>query len=200
MKITKISPAVKTAGRYNIFLDEKYAFSLDETQLVGLKLNIGQEIGAAELAQLESESDFGKNYLRALDLVSRRMRSEREIRDYAFRKRWTPENTERVVARLYQYRYLDDAKFAQRFVASRAQRDVSLKKLKVDLAKKGIKNELIAETLAADESFDEFASLKNVIAKKAKRYDDERKLVEFLLRRGFRYDDIRRALAEQLVA
>ena len=85
MLITKISPAVKTEGRYNVFVDGKYSFSLDEVQLAALALRKNMEIDEQQLDQLKSESSFGKNYIRALDLVSRRPRSQREIRDYAFR-------------------------------------------------------------------------------------------------------------------
>jgi len=191
MKITKISKAVKTAGRYNVFVDEKYSFSLDEAQLVKLGLKKGDEVSDEQLANLKTESDFGKNYLRALDLISRRLRSEREIRDYAWRKKWAPENLERVVERLYQYNYLDDEKFARAFVASRSQRNISLRKLKVDLQKKGISNTILEKVLSENETFDEKEALKRLIEKKRGHYDDKRKLVAYLARQGFAYDDIR---------
>ena len=88
MKITKISPAAKTAGRYNVFVDEEYSFSLDEIQLVQLGIKKDTELNAEQLAKLKNESDFGKNYIRALDLVSRRPRSIKEIKDYAQKKGW----------------------------------------------------------------------------------------------------------------
>jgi regulatory protein len=191
MKITKISPAVKTEGRYNVFVDEEYSFSLDEAQLVKIGLRKGDEISDERLAELKTESDFGKNYVRALDLISRRLRSEREVRDYAWRKKWSPENTDRVVERLYKYGYLDDAKFARAFVASRAGRDFSIKKMKVELIKKGIKSDLIEKVLTDNTDFDEIESLKKLINKKRAHYDDERKLTAYLMSKGFKYDDIR---------
>lgn len=191
MRISKISPAAKTEGRYNVFVDGEYSFSLDELQLVKLGVKVGQEIDDTELTGYKSESDFGKNYIRAVDLVSRRLRSEREIRDHAWRKRWTPENLERVIERLYQYGYLDDEKFARAFVASRAGRDFSVKRMRVELVKKGIKSDLIEKAMAESTEFDEIESLRKLINKKRAHYDDERKLIAYLAGKGFHYDDIR---------
>lgn len=197
MNITKISPAIKTEGRYNVFVDEKFSFSLDETQLVKLGLKKGVEIDEEQLAKLKSESDFGKNYIRAVDLISRRLRSERELREYAFRKQWTRDNTERVIDRLRERGYLNDEKFAESFVRSRSNtRNFSAKRMKVELRKKGIKPELIAKVLAESDEYDEKTSLNNLIMKKRNKYDDERKLIAYLARQGFSYDDIRSALAD----
>jgi regulatory protein len=198
MIITKISPAVKTKGRYNVFIDGRFSFSLDETQLVKLGLKKGQEIDGVQLSKYKTESDFGKNYIAAVDLISRRLRSEREIRDYAFRKKWTKENTEHVVERLHERKYLNDEKFAVSFVRSRAKlHNFSMRKMKMELRKKGIRSEVIEKVLATDGDFDEIIALKNLITKKRAHYAaDERKLIAYLARQGFSYDKIRAALNE----
>jgi regulatory protein len=197
MLITKIAKAVKTAGRYNVFVDEEFAFSLDEAQLVKLGLRKGQEFSAAEIAELKNESDFGKNYVRALDLISRRLRSEREIRDYGFKKQWSKDNIERVVERLYDHGYLDDAKFAAAFVRSRAaMKSNSRRQLELALRKKGISASVIAEVIEGSDDYSENDALKKLIAKKKDRYDDERKLVAYFVRQGFSYDDVKKALEE----
>ena len=197
MQITKITKAVKTAGRYNVFIDQEFAFSLDEAQLVQLGLTKGQSLSPPEVAELKNESDFGKNYLRALDLISRRLRSEREIRDYAFRKRWDKANTERVIERLYAHGYLDDAKFARAFVRSRAALgNNSQRQLELALRRKGISQELIAAAIAGCEDYSETDSLKKLIAKKRSRYPDQTKLIAYLVRQGFSYDDVKQALTD----
>jgi regulatory protein len=196
MTITKITPAVRTEGRYNVFVDEAYSFSLDELQLVKLGLKKGQVLTDEELENYRTESDFGKNYIRAVDLISRRLRSEREIRDYAFRKKWAGHNTERVIERLYQYGYLDDARFAAAFVRSRAAtRTLSKRKMTLELCQKGIKPDIIDQVLGASDEYDELAALKKLVAKKRGHYDDERKFITYLARQGFSYDDIKSVLS-----
>lgn len=197
MNITKISPAVKTEGRYNVFVDNEFSFSLDETQLVTLGLKKGDAIDELQLLELKNESDFGKNYIRAVDLISRRLRSEREIRDYARRKQWTEDNTERVIDRLCERGYLNDERFAESFVRSRANtRNFSATRMKVELQKKGVKPDIITNMLAESDDYDEMAALRKMIAKKINKYDDERKLVAYLARQGFKYDDIKSALVD----
>jgi len=199
MKITKIASAVKTAGRYNVFVDEKFSFSLDEAQLVKLGLKKGDEISDEQLAELKTESDFGKNYIRAVDLISRRLRSEKEIRDYAWRKKWTKKNTEKVIERLHERGFLNDEKFAESFVRSRANlRNYSTRKMKLELRKKGIAPEIIEKVLTGSEDFDEMIALKNLITKKRSHYTDEQKLIAYLARQGFPYDDIKNALNEDV--
>lgn len=197
MNITKISPAVKTEGRYNVFVDDKFSFSLDETQLVKLGLKKGAEIDEEQLDKLKNESNFGKNYIRAVDLISRRLRSEREIRDYAFRKQWTRDNIERVIDRLRERGYLNDEKFAESFVRSRTNtRNFSAKRMKVELRKKGVGTDIITKVLAGSDEYDEKVALNNLIIKKRNKYDDSRKLIAYLARQGFSYDDIKSALAD----
>lgn len=192
MRISKVSPAVKTAGRYNIYVDGKYSFSLDELQLVQSGLHSGLEISEAQLEQLKSESDFGKNYIRAVDLISRRLRSEREIRDYAFRKQWTKSNTKRVIERLKARGYLNDRRFAELFFSSRHRSGrYSLKRIRLDLVKKGISSDIIDELCRAN---GDSAALLKLINKRINKYDDENKLIAYLARNGFRYDDIKAAL------
>lgn len=195
MQITKITPATKTPGRYNIFVDDQYSFSLDELQLVQAGIHSKQEINESQLAQLQNESSYGKNYIRAIDLISRRLRSEREIRDYARRKQWTPANTERVIARLKNKGYLNDQVFAEAFVRSRLNTGrYSKKRIELDLHKKGISDDIIRTVLHAEVNDND--ALAAIIKKRAKRYDDESKLKAYLLRAGFNYDDINRAIAE----
>lgn len=195
MKITKVAPAVKTPGRYNVYVDGKYSFSLDELQLIQSGIRSGQDIDEAQLAALQNESSFGKNYIRAIDLISRRPRSEKEIRDYAFRKQWTPDNTERVIKRLYDKSYLNDRNFAEMFVRSRTSiGKYSKKRIELDLRKKGIKTDIIHQVLNAEISDND--ALMRLIQKRINRYDDDNKLKAYLLRNGFGYDDINRALAE----
>ena len=194
-RITKIAPAVKTAGRYNVFVDEKYAFSLDEAQLVKIGLRKGEEISKERLAELKIESDFGKNYIRAIDLISRRLRSEKEIRDWAFSKNWTRENIEKVIERLYERGFLNDEKFAESFVRSRAiLNNYSTRKMKLELRKKGIESDIIEKVLENSGDFDENAVLVKLVAKKRSHYDDERKLIAYLARQGFSYDKIKTAI------
>jgi regulatory protein len=196
VKITNIKAAVKTRGRFNIFVDGAYSFSLDESQLIQLGIRVGREYSEPELTELRKESEFGKAYARALEYIFRRARSRKEMVDYTWRKQWDKPLAERVLARLEAKGYIDDAKFAEAWVRHRSLgKPISLRKLKLELKQKGVADDVVADTLRRNDSFDESEALTRLIAKKRPRYPDEQKLIAYLLRQGYRYDDIKAAVA-----
>ena len=86
LKITDIKQAVKNENRVNVFINDKYSFSLDIAQVVELGVKVGRIISEAELLEFKRASEFGKLYQRALEWVLIRPRSEKETRDYLYRK------------------------------------------------------------------------------------------------------------------
>lgn len=195
MKITKIQPAVKTAGRYNIFVDEQYSFSLDENQLLDLKLKIGFEIGEDQLDELKGESEYGKAYARALELILSRPRSEKEMKDYAWRKKWDEELSDRVLGKLRDKGYLDDEKFAQFWLRARTGgKPRSKRKISAELAQKGVKREIVDKVLNDYDDDSEMLALRKLVDKKRGKYPDEQKFMAYLAGQGFSYDIIKQAL------
>ena len=70
-----------------------------------------------------------------------------------------------------------------------------MRKLQMELQAKGVERSIIDEVIQGSERHDTEELLK-VIAKKAGRYDDQKKLIAYLVRQGFRYDDVHSALNE----
>lgn len=197
MKVTAIKVAVKTPGRFNIFVDGTYSFSLDELQVVNTGIRLGKEYTEAEIEALKDESTFGKAYARALEYIMRRPRSIKEMHDYAWRKQWEKPLVERVINRLLEKGYLNDTKFAEAWVRHRTLgKPISERKLRLELKQKGVADDIVNSVLAQDEEFDELAALKQLVAKKRSRYSDEQKFMAYLARQGFSFDDIKRILSE----
>lgn len=197
MKITAIKAQVKNPERVSIYVDEKYAFSLNHAQLLEQKLRSGLELTDAQLAELKHVSEQGKAYERALNYVMIRPRSLREIQQYARRKKWAPEDTQVIIDKLTARHYLNDASFAKAWVESRKlTKNYSTRKLRLELKQKGITDDIIAEVLSECQ-YDEQSALKALIAKKRRlsRYaNDPQKLMQYLARNGFGYDDIKSAM------
>lgn len=209
MKITALKIQVRDKARVNVFVDGSYSFSLDITQVAELGIKSGAEYTEEELHELENESQFGKLYTRTLEYVLTRPRSQREVRDYLYRKtRDTPtktgvmkkgvstELTNRVFERLVTKGYIDDEKFARFWIENRnVRKGTSFRKLKAELNAKGVQSDVIEELLGQSER-QEIDELRKVVAKKAIKYDDQQKLIAYLMRQGFRYDDIQSVLRE----
>jgi regulatory protein len=77
MKITDISIQVKNKDRVNISVDGKYRFSLDIFQLGELGVKVGNEYTEDELTEIETESQFGKLYARALEYTNAKLKNGR---------------------------------------------------------------------------------------------------------------------------
>ncbi len=188
MIITNLKQGVKNPNRVNVFVDEKYAFSLDVAQVVDFKLKVDLEIDEEELAEFKKASEFGKLYQRTLEWVLVRPRSEKETRDYLakkiYEKKLDKNYIDLIIERLRARKYLDDAKFAEWYVENRfVKKGISRKRLKMELVKKGIKKEII-EHVANFRNDEE--EIRKIIERKRKKYDDE-KLINYLFRQGFDY-------------
>lgn len=187
--ITDLKQGVKNPNRVNVFVDGKFSFSLDIAQVVDLGVKVGIKLSAEKLAELRKASEFGKLYQRALEWALVRPRSEKEVRDYlykkVFEKKLDKNYIDLIVSRLKEKKYLDDSVFAKYYVENRfVKKGISRRRLSLELMKKGVAKEIIAEVL--DGRNDEEEILK-MIAKKRARYDDE-KLISYLCRQGFSFE------------
>lgn len=199
MKITAIKQQVKSPDRVSVFVDGKYEFSLSLDELVKYKLRNGQEMTPAELKKFKKVSADGKLRARALEWLINRPHSERELRDYLYRKKTEPEQIDGLVEEFTGKGYLDNAKFAAWFTELQARRGKSDRAIRAGLFKKGIGRELADETLAGA-SGQETKRLKELVEKKRNlsRYkNDPDKLKRYLVGQGFAWQDIKQALADQ---
>lgn len=213
--VTSLSPQVRDSDRVNVYIDGKYDFSLDISQVVDLGIKADQVLSKEELANLKQESEFGKLYARTLEYVLMRPRSSSEVHDYLYRKtlarKYKNKKTgrldekpgvangvvERIFTKLQAHGYIDDQKFANWWVENRHQiKGVSIRKLRSELAAKGIVQTII-DSVIADSSRNDIDELAKVIAKKRRRYSDEQKFMQYLARQGFSFDDIKTALRRE---
>lgn len=209
MKITALTAQKKSDNRVNVMVDGQYRFSLDVYQVIDLGIQVGKEYSDEELTALETESQFGKLYGRALEYCMMRPHSGKEVRDYLYRKTLDTrtktggirkgadqEVAERVYARLEDKGYIDDDRFAQWWVENRnLKKGASSRKLMTELQAKGVSRDIVDSHLASSVRTDE-EELQKVIAKKSGRYSDPQKFMHYLARQGFAYDDIKNAFQD----
>lgn len=209
MKITALTSQQKSENRINVFVDGKYRFSLDMYQVIDLKLQVGKEYTEEELVELETESQFGKLYGRALEYCMMRPHSGKEVRDYLYRKtldRRTKDGSlrkgadkavaERVFERLLEKGHINDEQFTRWWIENRnLKKGASRRKLTAELRAKGVDLQIIDQHLAGTSRTDE-DELQKVISKRAGRYSDPQKLMQYLARQGFSYEDIKAALQD----
>jgi regulatory protein len=136
-------------------------------------------------------------FQRAAKLLAAKQRSVEELRERLLEGRGaTKANVEEVIARLREYGYLDDAKFAQSFASLRLrERPIGRRRLQRDLWLKKVDKQTIDTAL--DEVFEatpEADLIDRAIAKrvrlrgKPKTREDAKKLFDHLLRQGFEFE------------
>ncbi len=198
MRVTDIKQQVKRQDRYSIYVDDKYVFSLGEAELLNTGLRIGKEFTPEELEDLKQRAVLDKAYDRALNLIARRQRSQWELEDYLKRKDYDPDVVQIILNRLSESGYANDKTFAEAWVSNRRLlKATSKRRLQQELRQKRVADEIIKEILEEDKT-DELEVLKDLIARKRKqtRYQDDLKLMQYLVRQGYNYGDIKTALQE----
>lgn len=140
--ITKITVQKKNQNRYNIFLDNVYAFAVEEDVLIKYNLMKGKDLSEQDITRIQHEDDIRKAYHSAIHFLSYRMRSAQEIRAHLLKKEWSDSIIDVVLLELKDRKYIDDLEFAKAYVWTY-----------VNSGKKGplvIKRELINKGIAED--------------------------------------------------
>lgn len=198
MKITAIKQQIKRQGRYSIFIEGEYSFSLSETALLESKLAKGQELTAGQIEQFKQQSVDDKLYNNTLNYLAIRSRSTWEVQQYLQRKDSSPALAATILNKLSDLKLIDDEAFARNWIINRRLlKTTSRRKLILELRAKRVPDEITQKVLVEDETY-EVAALGELIARKRKqtRYQDNQKLMQYLAGQGFSYGDIKRALED----
>ena len=194
LKVTSIKEQVKNPNRVSVFVDDKYSFSLTLDQLLEQKLKKNVEIDEPRLVELKKLSDEGKLKAKALDWLMVRPHSKKEFREYAYRKKIEKDLSESWLQEFEAKKYLDDQKFAQWFAENRMRKNKSGRAIMAELASKGVSREIIQEVIVEQSNDEESLGKLIIKLKRRTRYQDEKKLIAYLLSKGFRYEDVKSAL------
>lgn len=201
--ITKITVQKKATDRYNIYLDDSYAFAVDEEVLIRHQLKKGKELTELEMMQIQYEDEIRKAFNQTIHFLSFRMRSEQEIRTYLHKKEWDEPVIDTVIMQLYERKYIDDLEFAKAYALTQINGG---KKgpfiIKRELKEKGIKNDFIEQAMqqfSKEMQVELAVRLGNKVVNKYKTSSEQnlkQKLEQYLMTKGFSFDIIAIAIEE----
>lgn len=198
--ITSLKPTRRDPNRISVHLDGAFAFALPAELVATEHLAIGDALDEGRVTSLLAANQVSQATEAALAFLAYRPRSEREVRDRLRRGDYPDETIEQVIAKLYDWRYLDDADFARRWVEGRTnQKPRGGRLLQQELRQKGIAPELAREVIA-EADLDETAAAEALARKRLPSYAGEdsmvvrRRLGAYLARRGYGFDVVRVAL------
>lgn len=158
MTITKIKQIAK-AGKFHVYVDEKwFGIFLDET-LARYKLKTGCEIDEADLSKIKIENDQKLAFDMASGYIEKYVVSEKGIRDYLKKKSFDEKIIRQTIDKLKSYGFVDDEVFAKNYFESMSSgkgKNAIANKLRA----KGVSKEIVENLL---ENVDEEAQLEQAI-------------------------------------
>ena len=151
------------------------------------------------------EKSRQRTFDRAVNLLTYKPRSIKELRERLLEKDWTNSAiVEEVIKKLESYGYLNDAQFAKSFAASQIrQKPIGKRVLKMKLAGKKLDKETVEAAVekaleeTPEEEIIERAIEKRLRVKgKPETREDAKKFYDYLLRQGFSYDLVSKKMRE----
>ena len=159
------------------------------------RLYVGMELDEAAFEELKKSSSKAIDRRKALEILSRRPYSRRELKDKLLRSGVDEQRAEECVAWIAERGFLDDGEYAGAVARHYAAKGYGAGRVKPELQRRGIERELADETLA--ELPDNTEKLDAFIARRLSDPSDRdsvRKVSAALFRRGYSWEEIRAAL------
>ena len=203
MKITNIEPQ-RNKNRVNVYVDDLFTIGIDLELKYKHKLEIGMEVDDDFIKKVLKAEEQNKVINHALNLLSFRQRSEKEIYTALKRKGYEEFYIENAIDYCRNQKYLDDRAFAKAFIKDKLNiNKLGEQRIKYELLKKGVSQEIIDDVLILD-SEDQLEAALKLAEKKLPSYkkDDRnavyRKLSGFLQRKGYSFEIVSKVMREVL--
>ncbi|PIE24959.1 MAG: recombinase RecA [Neptuniibacter caesariensis] len=147
-----------------------------------------------------AEKEYSENELlrKAIDLLSRREYSKAELA-LKFERLASQQTSEAVLHRLEELGYQSEQRFVESFVRMRVSQGHGLVRIRFDLSRKGITDDLLNEVLEGL-NIDWYGQARELYARKytdpldVKDYKGKAKRMRFMAQRGYTMDEIHYAM------
>ncbi len=200
MKITSAEPSPRHKGMLRIHIDGEYAFNVPQSIWLAQHLYEKEEWAEAEMTALRDVILRQAAREAAIRYLSVKDRTEVGLHERLMRAGYEQEAAASAVAQMKTMGYIDDKRYAQRFISDQLRlKAVSRKSIRMGLRAKGIADDVLDDVLAEVEQTDEETALRG-LRKKFGKYDlqdplIQKKAIAYLMHRGFGYETVRAALS-----
>jgi len=199
-KVTAIRAGRGQGKRVNLFLDGRFAFSLQAELAAKEELKVGQELSPHQVEALTGSDNYQRGYDAAARYLSYRPRSEAELKERLCRRGFDNDCIEAVVTRLKEQGLVDDLAFAQFWRDNRQSFSPRSQWLtRRELRQKRVAEEVMNQVVATIDDSDSAYRAALSKARSLSGYDYpqfRQRLGSFLRRRGFNYAVINHTVAQ----
>ena len=183
----------KDKGMVKVFIDDNYSFSIPEQDYINNKLYKDTIISEEQLSVIRDKVLVRSARERAVRYLTYKDRSEYEILKKLVDAGYDESVAQNAVNELKTIGYLDDTRFAMKYLSERIRtKALSKKTLGYELKNKGLEKEIIERALSEFEINDYEVALREG-KRKFGKYDIndkkiQQKVYRFLLHSGFSYE------------
>ena len=182
-------------GRFLVEFDGGAALRSTLEAVTDARLYVGMELDEEAFEELKRSSSKALDRQKALEMLSRRPYSRRELKDKLLRRGTDEQSVDECIAWLDEHGFLDDGEYAGAVARHYSAKGYGAGRVKTELRRRGIERELADETLA--ELPENTEKIDAYIARRLsdpKDRDSVRKIGAALFRRGYSWEEIRAAL------
>ncbi len=201
--ISKITRQKNNPERYNIFIDEVYAFAVDESLIVKYQLSKGKDVEDWERDEIVFDDEVRKAFNKSLHYLGFRMRSEYEVKKKLLDAEYGEAVVLEVIQKLHSLGFLNDESFSKALLETQKKTGKKgPRAIQQELKKKGIDKKLQKEVLDTYTEEDQTQIAQALAEKIANQQSSKtprqvkQKIQDTLLRKGYSYDIISKAIAE----
>ena len=198
MLISAVEPWKKSMSA--VYIDGEYAVTLDTMTLIKNHIKAGVEISDEELHSLIQQSEKQRANEKALNLITYRDHSKKELKEKLSRT-YSEETAEEIAEKMQEAGLVNDEEYARKYADELLRKKhMSLRGIEFRLREKGISPEII-EIIKEELEFDPVSEIQQVLAKKYPSYLQDEKIkkraIAALQRLGWSWSDIKNAIQEE---
>ena len=197
-QITAIKVNKKRPNKRSIFIDGQFAFTVSEGIFFQHNLEEGGELSDKQIKELTTADEFDKAKQAAVNLLSYRPRSIKEVSNRLVHKGWNKDLADRVTGELVDKGYLNDEEFAAIFARDKAKNKcLGPVALKSELIKTGVAQKIIEQTIEAvyskypaDELIQRLMKKRGIDLDVPLVKKEKQRFINLLKRKGFTWDQM----------
>ena len=197
MRIEELKPSKRVQGRWLAVLEDGSILRVGEGEVIDFALYAGKELTDEEAQELVAAARRSGLKEKALDLLTRRPMSRKELERKLQEWEAGEEETASICARMEELGFLNDGTYAVQVVRHYSAKGCGEHKLRDELYRRGVPRELWDEALS--QATDPADAIDAFVRKKLAGKDPDRKelkkVSDALMRRGYGWEDISAALS-----
>lgn len=196
-----VSSVRRIQGKAILTLSDGEVIEMPRSMLKERPYRAGMPFDPVQFQAFIAERSYSFALEKAVSLLASRARTEKEIVDALKRNAYPETAIARVMARLHEEGYINDAAFCDQWVLARSAKGMGARRIRQELQYKGVSRQEVDQALASIDE-DEMYEAALAVARKASRGKnladpgDRRKVLAALARRGYEFSIAKNALMQ----